>query len=81
MLVRYKKSLKERETHRFNIHSLCEILTGDDSACMSDFEIFVNGAWKDMSQAFRDRDVIPDNYNETFGIPRDEASKARGYNG
>lgn len=80
MRIRYKRSLEERETNRFNTQAMSEVLTGDDSAFISDLDVFVNDGWKDMRQAFKYRDIIPDNYNQTFDVPRNEFAKARGWN-
>jgi hypothetical protein len=32
-----------------------------------------------MRQAFVDRDIIPDNYNTFFGVPRNDEDRERGY--
>jgi len=79
MKVRYKLTGTEADSSRFNVHAMAEVLTGDDSAFVSDLDVFVNGQWKDIRQAFADRDIIPDNYNEWFGVPRDEEDRKRGY--
>lgn len=79
MRVRYKLTGTEAETSHFNVHALAEVLTGDDSAFISDLDVWVNGEWKDMRQAFKDRDIIPDNYNTFFAIPRNPEDKERGY--
>ena len=58
---------------RFNIHALSEIIVGfpedgSDSDFIKNYEIFLNQKkdWKDMSQAFKDHDLIVDNYNTYF---------------
>lgn len=79
MRLRYKKTLTETSGSRFNVHALAEVLTGDDSVYISELDVFVDGQWKDMCQAFKDRDIIPDNYNEYFGKPRNEEDRERGY--
>jgi hypothetical protein len=79
MRVRYKKDGTEREASSFNVHSMSEVLTGDDSAPMSELDVLIRGEWKDMRQAFRDKDLIPDNFNERFGEPRSELDRARGW--
>jgi hypothetical protein len=58
---------------------MAEVLTGDHSAYISDLDVFVNDEWKDMRQAFADRDIIPDNYNTFFGVPRNDEDRERGY--
>lgn len=80
MRLRYKKSMAETWSSTFNTHGLGEVLTGDDSAIISEMDIFVNGEWKDMRQAFQDKDIVPDNYNQYFGPPLNEECKRRGYN-
>ena len=79
MRVRYKATKAIAFSDRFNICALAEVLTGDDSAFIKDLDVWVKGQWKDMNQAFQDRDIIPDNYNEYFGEPRNEEDRVRGY--
>lgn len=79
MRVRYKLTGTEAEASHFNVHALAEVLTGDDSAYISDLDVFVNGTWKDMRQAFADRDIIHDNYNTFFSVPRNDEERERGY--
>lgn len=79
MKVRYKSNKQETFASNFNVHALNEVLTGDDSCYVSDLDVFVNGKWKDMQQAFRDRDIIPDNYNTWFAEPKNEDDRKQGY--
>lgn len=79
MKIRYKKTSQEGFAQGFNTSSLDEVVTGDDSVSIRDLDIWIGGAWKDMRQAFKDRDIIPDNYNERFGPPKSLEEKARGY--
>jgi hypothetical protein len=79
MKLRYKKTGAETFSLRFNTHGLGEVLTGDDSALISELDVWIAGGWKDMSQAFKDRDLIPDNYNEWFGEPKNIEEQKRGY--
>lgn len=79
MKVRYKHLGSEACASRFNVHALAEVLTGDDTVSIRELDVFVNGAWKDMGQAFRDKDIIPDNYNEFFGVPQNKEDKERGF--
>jgi hypothetical protein len=79
MRVRYKLTGTEADASCFNVHAIAEVLTGDDSAYISDLDVYVDGAWKDMRQAFADGDIIPDNYNTFFGVPRNDEDRARGY--
>jgi hypothetical protein len=79
MKLRYKETKTETESSQFNIHALAEVLTGDDSVFIKDLDVWVNGEWKDMRQAFRDRDIIPNNENTRFGIPKNDMERERGY--
>lgn len=79
MRVRYKKTGTEADASRFNIHAMAEVLTGDDSAYISDLDVLIDGEWRDMRQAFADRDIIPDNYNQWFGQPKTDEDRQRGY--
>jgi hypothetical protein len=71
----------------FNTHGLGEVILGfdgeggADSCYISDLEVFLEARqeWKDMQQAFRDRDLIIDNYNTIFAEPRTAADRERGY--
>lgn len=79
MRLRYKKTGETTESYRFNVHALAEVDTGDDSFSITDLDVWVNGEWKDMRQAFKDKDIIPNNENTTFGLPKTKEEKARGY--
>lgn len=80
--LRYKKHPDEPfEASYFNIHALNEVLTGDDSAFVRDLDVFVEalGQWKDLGEAFKDRDFINDNYNTYFFEPKNEEDRKRGF--
>lgn len=79
MRLRYKKTKTETFGYRFNILALCEILTGDDSALCSELDVWVNGEWKDLHQAFKDKDIITDNYNTMIMYPPTEEDRERGF--
>lgn len=81
MKVRYKKTGSEAEASRFNVSALAEVLTGDDSPSIYELDVFLPklNSWKDMSRAFHDKDLITDNYNTSFGEPRTDEDRARGY--
>lgn len=69
----------------FNTHSYSEVIAyfSDwmDTTFMSDLNVQLpDGSWKDMKEAFRDKDIVPDNFNCYFGVPINEKCKARGYN-
>lgn len=70
----------------FNIHAMAEVIVGFDGGdCdtmyIHDLEVFVTklNAWKPLSNAFKDKDVIPDNYNRYFAEPGTEEDRKRGY--
>lgn len=81
MKIRYKKSGALGAASGFNIHAIGEVLTGDDTVYISDLDVWVEalGGWKDMREAFRDRDIIPDNYHTSFAEPQTPADRERGY--
>jgi len=82
MKLRYKKHPEEiRESSNFNTTAIAEVDMGDDSAFFSDLDVFIVslGKWKDLSQAFKDRDLITDNFNTCFFEPKNEEERKRGY--
>lgn len=83
MKVRYKKTLSEASASQFNMHALSEVLTGDDSPSISELDVWLTKTnppgWKDMGQAFRDKDLITDNYDSRFFEPENEEDRKRGY--
>lgn len=79
MKLRYKATGTETFSNRFNVHGIGEALTGDDSCIIKEMDVWINGQWKDMAQAFRDKDIIPDNHNEFFSEPLTPEDRERGY--
>lgn len=92
MKVRHKKSGCLGHSNKFNIHSLNEIIVGfdddengepmgADSDFIRNYEVFLEKTqqWKCMSQAFKDHDLITDNYNERFFEPKNDEERERGY--
>lgn len=81
MKVRYKKTGSEADSNHFNVAAVNEVLTGDDSAFISELDVWIVAiqAWKDMNQAFRDRDITIDNYNTVFFEPHNAEERERGY--
>jgi len=79
MRVRYKNTGGETYSSHFNMHGLGEVLTEDDSVFISELDVYVNGDWKDMQQAFRDKDLISDNYFTWFRESRTEEERQKGY--
>jgi len=83
MKVRYKKTGSEAYAYsrNFNVNAIGEVLTGDDSSLIAELDVYLEalGQWKDMRRAFRDKDLIIDNYNTCFFEPTSEEDRERGY--
>jgi len=79
--MRYKKSGVITYSSMFNIGGLFEVITEDDSVFISDLDVYLEkkNKWKDLGQAFEDRDLIPDNLNVYFFEPENEEERKRGY--
>jgi len=60
---------------------------GASSMYIKELDIFIEAknktgqivGWKDMGQAFKDKDIITDNYNTYFFEPRTKEDRERGY--
>ena len=86
MKLRNKYTGKNWHSSKFNIHGLGEIIVhypdyGADSAFIREFDVYLvsTGEWKDMNQAFKDHDLITDNYNTRFFEPKTEEDRIRGF--
>ena len=81
MKLRYKEIFEETSSNRFNMHSPSEILLPDDSAFIHDLDVYLKNKeeWKDMNEAFRDKDLIVDNHNTIFFEPKNKENRERGY--
>ena len=86
MKVREKNKEIIWHSSRFNIHGIGEMIVenedyGADSVFIKDYDAWIEELqqWKDMGQAFRDRDIIIDNYNTYFFEPSTEEDRARGF--
>jgi len=83
MKLRLKTTLEEVAFCGLNRFAISEVLTGDDSVFMRDLDVYLENTnppgWKDLSQAFRDRDVIANNNNTTFRESLTEDERNRGY--
>lgn len=74
-------------SNRFNTHGLGEMIVGFDeddmdSCSISEYQVFLvlsPKGWVDMDQAFQDKDLIPDNFNQHFGEPRTFEERERGW--
>lgn len=72
------------EASRFNTASLDEVIVyfddGADSVSMKKLDVKLrNGAWVDILDAFRDKEIIPDNFSTSFSYAETEEDKIRGY--
>jgi hypothetical protein len=78
----------------FNTHGLGEVIVGFDEGDMTSEEVrllevqlehplessvYKPGAWVPLSDAFRSRDLISDNFDYRFFEPKTEADKERGW--
>jgi hypothetical protein len=87
MKVRNKEHTWTGFARDFNTHGLGEVIVGFDgeggmdSMFISDLEVYLDSKdiWKDMSQAFKDDDLITDNYNTWFREPKNQEETNRGY--
>jgi hypothetical protein len=81
MKARYKKTHCETVVLGFNLHSVNEVVTEDDSAFIFDLDVWLTqkSEWEDMRQAFADHDLITDNFNTFFFEPQNEEDRQRGY--
>lgn len=90
MKIRDKKTGTEAEADEFNLHSMGEIIVcyedDIDSDFIRDFDVFIEtgpraGQWIDLKEAFRNHDVIPDNYHRNFREPKNCLDRIVGYEG
>jgi hypothetical protein len=82
MQVRYKKHPNETIfASRFNELALAEIILPDTSEFISELDVWLEQKeeWKDMNQAFADKDLIIDNFNTHFFEPPTEEDRKRGF--
>ena len=88
MKIRMKDNIDQPfVSSRFNIHGLGEVVGfgdqfGSDCFFIKDLDVFIeanNVGWKDMRQAFKDKDIIVDNYNTYFFEPSSEKDRKRGF--
>lgn len=80
----HKKSGNKCSANRFNTASLTEIFVNWEDEMDTDYQynynvILADGSIKDLRQAFRDHDIITDNYNTRFFFPENEEDKIRGF--
>lgn len=70
-------------THAIGEVQGCHESFGVDLFFISDLDVFIEAdiriGWKDMGQAFRDKDLITDNFNTYFFEPKNEEDRERGF--
>lgn len=85
MKIRHKKTKNMGQASQFNVNSLFEIYVyfSDwmDSDFIGNYDVWIAeiNQWKDMYQAFKDKDLITDNYNTRFFEPENDEERERGY--
>jgi hypothetical protein len=84
MKVRYNKNGALGSSDTFNVSVIGEVIVyfdegGADSMYIKDLDVLIDDKWKDMSQAFKDKDLITDNYNTMFTEPKSEEERNIGY--
>jgi hypothetical protein len=85
-------SWAEGSSSAYNMHSINEIVVhyddgpdgepgGADSVFVRDIEVWIERTrrWTPLGQAFRDRDVLPNNENTRFSEARTDEDRERGY--
>ena len=84
--VRHKKKDFGGVTGKFNVSAISEIIVNfDDGSMDTDFiknyDVFIKALqeWKDLGEAFKDKDLIPDNANRYFLEPTTPEDRERGY--
>lgn len=85
MKVRTKDGHHHGHSYEFNTHAVSEVIVlfhdGDrDTMFISELDVLIGNTWKPLSEAFRDRDLVPNNLNTYFGEPVNADARERGYN-
>ncbi len=84
MKIRNKKTKDIGSSGKFNIHSLSEIYVyfddWMDTDYMSNYDVYIEKLkeWKDLNQAFKDKDLITNNYNTYFFEPENDEERKQG---
>ena len=74
-------------SNRFNVVALAEVIVGfdgdmgADTCFIRDLDVLIKEEWITLSQAFKNHDLITDNYNTTFFEPKTPEDRERGYIG
>lgn len=87
MKLKHKKTGEVCSSGEFNIHTCCPqeiyVYYKDwyDTDFMHDYDVWLESKneWKDILEAFRDYDLITDNYNTYFFEPKTQEDRIRGF--
>jgi hypothetical protein len=87
MKVRLRKDHKVTgQSSTFNMSAIDEVkvyfdIDDVDSCFVKEIDVFITktSKWKSLYEAFKDHDVITDNYNSHFFEPKNEEDRKRGY--
>lgn len=85
MIVKNKKTGTKGHSDTFNVHALSEIIVtfpdNYSSEYIADYDVYLESrqAWYDMQDAFREKLIIPDNYNTRFREPVNAAEQEKGW--
>ena len=86
MKVRNRQNKTEGYSSTFNTHACSEIVVyfpdGDcSSEFIADYDVYLESTqiWMDMQEAFREKLIIPDNYNTAFREPVNKAERDKGW--
>lgn len=86
MKVRNKKTGALGYCSKSNTYAMAEVIVYfDEGDCSSefikDYDVYLElqQTWKSMDEAFRNRDLIPDNYDTEFREPRNDDERERGW--
>lgn len=69
---------------KFNVHAMFEVIVyfqdgSADSVSGNELEVKIGENWVPLTDAFKGKDVIPDNYNTSFRAPLTMAERIRGW--
>jgi len=83
MKVRFKGRPDEYDCNKLNTYGVSEVYIYDDEGIdtvfIKDLEVLLKTGWKDMQQAFKDNDLVTDNYNTCFREPFNDEERKKGY--
>ena len=86
MKVRHKETQVVWSSGSFNTHSVNEIIInheelGSDSDFIINYDVWIEAkkVWMELRHAFKNKDIITDNYNRYFFEPKTQADRDRSY--